>query len=58
MFDFALTPEISKEFLNYQEELLNKVVSSIKKYFSENYETIVKGLACMNGNFSGYMYRK
>ena len=33
MFDFALTPEMSKEFLNYQEELLNKVVSSIKKYF-------------------------
>ena len=29
MFDFALTPEMSKEFLNYQEELLNKVVSSI-----------------------------
>lgn len=58
MFDFALTPEMSKEFFNYQEELLNKVVSSIKKYFSENCETIVKGLACMNGNFSGYMFRK
>ncbi len=58
MFDFVLTPEMSKELLNYQGELLNKVISSIKKYFSENGETIVNGLACMNGNFSGYMYRK
>ena len=58
MFDFVLTPEMSKELLNYQGELLNNVISSIKKYFSENRETIVKGLACMNGNFSGYMYRK
>ena len=58
MFDFVLTPEMSKELLNYQGELLNKVVSSIKKYFSENRETIVNGLAGINGNFSGYMYRK
>lgn len=58
MFDFVLTPEMSKELLNYQGELLNKVISSIKKYFSENGETIVYGLAYMNGNFSGYMYRK
>lgn len=58
MFDFVLTPEMSKELLNYQGELLNKVISSIKKYFSENSETIVYGLAYMNGNFSGYMYRK
>ena len=36
MFDFVLTPEMSKELLNYQGELLNKVISSIKKYFSEN----------------------
>ena len=55
MFDFVLTPEMSKELLNYQGELLNKVISSIKKYFSENSETIVNGLAYMNGNFSGYM---
>ena len=48
MFDFVLTPEMSKELLNYQGELLNKVISSIKKYFSENSETIVNGLACMN----------
>lgn len=58
MFDFVLTPEMSEELLNYQGELLNKVISSIKKYFSENRETIVNGLACMNGNFPGYMYRK
>ena len=58
MFDFVLTPEMSKELLNYQGELLNKVISSIKKYFSENSETIVNGPAYMNGNFSGYMYRK
>ena len=58
VFDFVLTPEMSKELLNYQGELLNTVISSIKKYFSENSETIVNGLAYMNGNFSGYMYRK
>lgn len=58
MFDFVLTPEMSKELLNYQGELLNNIISSIKKYFSENGETIANGLACMNGNFSGYMYRK
>lgn len=58
MFDFVLTPEMSKELLNYEGELLNNIISSIKKYFSENGETIANGLACMNGNFSGYMYRK
>lgn len=58
MFDFVLTPEMSKELLNYQGELLNNIISSIKKYFSENGETIANGLACMNGNFSGYIYRK
>ena len=58
MFDFVLTPEMSKELLNYQGEVLNNVISSIKKYFSENGETIANGLACMNGNFSEYMYRK
>lgn len=58
MFDFVLTPEMSEELLNYQGELLNKVISSIKKYFSENRETIINGLTCINGNFSGYMYRK
>ena len=54
MFDFVLTPEMSKELLNYQGELLNKVISSIKKYFSENSETIVNGLAYMNGDLDRY----
>ena len=32
MFDFVLTPEMSKELFNYQGELLNKVISDPNLY--------------------------
>ena len=57
MFELALSPEDAKEFLKYQEELADKLIASIKKYFSENSETIANGFSAMNGNFSGLINR-
>ncbi len=58
MFELALSPVDAKEFLKFQEEAVDKLIVSIKKYFSENSETIVNGLAAMNGNFSGLTNRR
>lgn len=58
MFDLALSPADARDFLKYQEELANKVIASIKKYFVENNETIVNGFAAMNGDFSGLANRR
>lgn len=57
MFELALSPEMAKDFLNFQEEVANKIIASIKKYFANNSETIVNGFAAMNGNFSGLINR-
>ena len=34
MFELALSPVDAKEFLKFQEEAVDKLIVSIKKYFS------------------------
>lgn len=51
MYELALSAQMSRDYFNYQEELVNKAISAIKKYFVENREIITLGLASLNNNY-------
>lgn len=45
-----------KYSLDANTRLIEKIASALKKYFSENSEIILAGLASMNGNVSYHYY--
>lgn len=51
MYELALSAQMSRDYFNYQEELVNKAIAAIKKYFVENREIITLGLASLNNNY-------
>lgn len=51
MYTLTLTPEMARDYFDYQEKLVNKAIAAIKKYFTENSELITAGLLSLSGNY-------
>ena len=51
MYTLTLTPEMARDYFNYQEKLADKAIAAIKKYFVENRELIASGLLSLCGNY-------
>lgn len=51
MYTLTLTPEMARDYFDYQEKLVDKAIAAIRKYFVENRELIASGLLSLCGNY-------
>ncbi len=51
MYTLTLTPEMARDYFDYQEKLVDKAIAAIKKYFTENSELITAGLLSLSGSY-------